>query len=67
MMINWNYPAERARLADQLGTEGYNAAHAAHIRASVIATVNGCDIRPVPSRFGQKAQFAVSIIRMARR
>jgi hypothetical protein len=32
--------------------EGYNAAHAAHVRASIVSTVNGRDIRPVPSRSG---------------
>jgi hypothetical protein len=51
--MNWDDPAERARLIERVGPAEYNARHAAHIAASTILTVNGYAIRPVGSRFGR--------------
>jgi hypothetical protein len=52
--MDWDDPAERFRLADRVGPDEYNRLFAEHMRASVVATVNGYDIRPVMSqRFGR--------------
>jgi len=52
MSIDWNDPAARGRLAERVGPDEYNRLHRAHMKASVVSTVNGYDIRPVGSRFG---------------
>lgn len=51
--MNWDDPAARAALAEQVGIEEYNRLHAQHRKASTIATANGYGIRLVGSRFGQ--------------
>jgi len=51
--MNWDDPAQRAQLAEQLGPAGYNAAFEKHRQASVVSGVNGYQIRPVASRFGR--------------
>jgi len=51
--MNWDDPAARARLIDHVGAAKYNEMFETHRRASIVATVNGHDIRPVTSgRFG---------------
>lgn len=51
--MNWDDPAERLRLAERVGPDGYNKAILAHHRATTVSTVNGHAIRPVNSRFGR--------------
>lgn len=52
--INWDDPSQRLWAVERLGPEEYNRAFRAHLKASIIATVNGRDIRPVnTSRFGR--------------
>lgn len=51
--MDWDDPAARAELIERVGVEEYNRQHAAHMKASVVATVNGHDIRPVGSRWGR--------------
>lgn len=51
--MNWDNPEDRAALIERVGVEEYNRLHAEHRKASVVATVNGHDIRPVGSRFGR--------------
>jgi hypothetical protein len=51
--MNWDDPAERASLIERVGIERYNRLFEAHRQASIVATVNGHDIRPVSSRFGR--------------
>lgn len=51
--MNWDDPAARARLIDQVGVAEYNRQFEAHRSASVVSTVNGHKIRPVGSRFGR--------------
>jgi hypothetical protein len=50
--IDWDDPAARYRLSQQLGHEAYNQAQRDHIANSVVATVNGYGIRPVMTGFG---------------
>ncbi len=52
MSIDWNDPAARCRLIEQVGPERYNEAIEQHFRDSTVATVNGHRIRTVGSRFG---------------
>lgn len=58
--INWNDPAERARLSARVSTAEYNRLVKAHIEASTISTVNGYQIRPVSSRFGRLFTIATT-------
>jgi hypothetical protein len=51
--MNWDNPEERASLVEQVGVTEYNKRFAAHLAASVVATVNGHTIRPVHCRFGR--------------
>lgn len=52
--MNWDDPAARARLIEQVGADEYNRRLRAHQEASVVAIVNGHKIRPVNSpRFGR--------------
>ena len=51
--MDWNNPEDRAALADRVGPTAYNAAHAAHVAATTVETVNGYGIRPVSTRFGR--------------
>lgn len=53
MTINWDDPAERFRLIDQVGLEEYNRLHADYRKKSVVATVHGHDIWPINCRFGR--------------
>lgn len=53
MNINWDDPVERAALIERVGIKAYNAAQAAHNKATTIETVAGHAIRPVGSRFGK--------------
>lgn len=51
--MNWDDPAARLALIEQVGVEEYNRRIAEHFRQSTIAVVNGHLIRPVESsRFG---------------
>jgi hypothetical protein len=52
MLINWNDPLERARLIERVGPAEFSRLAVEHHAASVIATANGFDIRPVHTRFG---------------
>lgn len=54
--IDWDDPAARFHLAEQLGPAGYNAAFAEYMASRTnfaVTTVNGHAIRPVLSRFGR--------------
>lgn len=51
--MDWDDPAERFRLADRVGPDEYNRLFQEHMKASVVANVNGYDIRPIGSRFGR--------------
>lgn len=51
--MNWDDPAARASLIERVGVDEYNRQFEAYRAASVVATVNGHDIRPVESRFGR--------------
>ena len=51
--MNWNDPAERARLIDRVGPQEYERLFAEHRKASTMKTVNGHAIRPVQTRFGR--------------
>jgi hypothetical protein len=52
--VNWSDPASRAHFIRLVGPDRYNEAHVAQMKASVVAVVNGYDIRPVESyRFGR--------------
>lgn len=51
--IDWNDPAARAALVERIGVDAYNEAVADWRRRSIVATVNGHDIRPVQTRFGR--------------
>jgi hypothetical protein len=54
MPINWNDPAARFRLVEEVGPERYAALHAEHMRASTVSTAGGHAIRLVhSSRFGR--------------
>ncbi len=53
MDCNWDDPADRLRLIEEVGAEAYTRALQEHIRTSRVATVNGYHIRPVGSRFGR--------------
>jgi hypothetical protein len=63
MQCDWDDPASRARLIESVGAEEYNRLFAEHRRKSVVATVNGYDIRPVLTRLGRL--FAVDGTRQA--
>lgn len=54
--MDWNDPAARARLIEEVGGAEYNRQFEAHLEASTIETVNGHAIRAVSSRFGQLYQ-----------
>jgi hypothetical protein len=56
--MNWDDPAARGRLLEQIGADAYNERLKKHQEASTIETVNGYAIRPVASRFGRL--FAVA-------
>ena len=51
--MNWDNPADRFALIERVGANEYNRLIKEHFRKSVVATVNGYDIRPVNSRFGR--------------
>lgn len=51
--IDWDDPAARFGLIERVGVAEYNRLHEEHRRQTVIATVNGWDIRTVGSRFGR--------------
>jgi hypothetical protein len=51
--MNWNDPASRARLIEQVGHDEYHRLQQAHFIASTVETVCGHSIRPVRSRFGR--------------
>jgi hypothetical protein len=51
--MDWNDPAARGQLIEQVGPDEYNRLQREHMARSVVAIVNGYDIRPVRSpRFG---------------
>jgi hypothetical protein len=54
--INWDDPAARLALIEQVGHEEYNRLIKQHIEDSVVARVNGYAIRPVGTRFGRLYQ-----------
>lgn len=54
--MDWNDPAQRARFAERVGPNAYNAAFRLHIGMITVATVNGYRIIPVQTRFGQLYQ-----------
>jgi hypothetical protein len=51
-MTDWSDPSARARLAARLGPTEYHRLLDEYLRASVVATVNGRDIRTLTTRFG---------------
>ena len=51
--MNWNDPAARDRLIEQVGLAEYNRLHAEQRKASIIKVVNGHAIRAINSRFGR--------------
>ena len=51
-MTDWSDPSARARLAARLGPTEYYRLLDEYLRASVVACVNGRDIRIVTTRFG---------------
>lgn len=51
--MDWNDPAARARLIEQVGPAEYARQQAANRAAIVIETVAGHALRPVSSRFGR--------------
>jgi hypothetical protein len=51
--MNWDDPAERARLIERVGAAEYARQFEAHRIASTVATVNGHGIRPIATRFGR--------------
>jgi hypothetical protein len=54
MPIDWNDPAARFRLIDEVGPRRFNELHAEHMRASTVSTAGGHAIRMVhSSRFGR--------------
>jgi hypothetical protein len=54
MPINWNDPAARFRLIEEVGPKRYNELKAEHMRASTVSTAGGHAIRMVhSSRFGR--------------
>lgn len=53
MNIDWDDPAARLRLVENVGPEEYNRRLKEHHDKSVVATVNGYGIRPVNTRWGR--------------
>lgn len=53
MVINWDDPAARLALIEQVGAAEYNRLHQEHRDQSVLETVNGHAIRPTNTRFGR--------------
>lgn len=51
-MIDWNDPAERADLIEEVGPAEYERLQALYFSESVLTNANGYAIVPVPSRFG---------------
>ncbi len=51
--MDWDNPAERAALIEQVEPEEYNRLLRKHLAESVLKTVAGHDIRPVNTRFGK--------------
>lgn len=52
-MINWNDPVARLRLIESVGLDEYNRQVEDHMRASVVATAGGRNIRKIQTRFGE--------------
>jgi hypothetical protein len=50
--MDWNDPAHRAQLIERVGPAEYRRQHDIHLKTTIVATINGHPIRPVPSRFG---------------
>jgi hypothetical protein len=55
-MTDFNDPTQRADLATRVGPAEYNRQFQAALRASIVRTVNGYDIRPVQTMFGRLYQ-----------
>jgi hypothetical protein len=51
--MNWNDPAARADLIEQVGPTEYHRLQAEQFDRETVATVNGHRIRPVQTRFGR--------------
>ena len=51
--MNWDDPVARAELIEQVGPAEYNRQIEAHLKASVLETYKGYEIRPVGTRFGR--------------
>jgi uncharacterized protein YeaO (DUF488 family) len=55
-IMDWDDPASRYALIEQIGPEAYNKALEDHIKETTVAVVGGHAIRPVGSRFGRLFQ-----------
>jgi hypothetical protein len=51
--MNWDDPAARLALIEQVGPEAYNEQLRRHLARSVVETVNGYPISPTQTRFGR--------------
>jgi hypothetical protein len=51
--MDWNDPAARDRLIEQVGLAEYNRLHAEQRNTSIIRVVNGHAIRAITCRFGR--------------
>jgi hypothetical protein len=52
-MTDFDNAQDRAALIERVGVDEYKRLFQAHLRASVVKTVNGYDIRPVQTMFGR--------------